>query len=136
MYDNFSEIFLDTANRHAPVKKKHVLQQPVPFMNKTLKQAIFKKRMLQNKYNFCKSSKNWENFRKQRNLVTKLRRKSINKYFIDRCTGGCKSSNFWPTVKPFLTIKGVINKKIQFYVKKIFLSLISNKSVLFSMIFL
>ena len=46
MYDNFSEIFLDTANKHAPVKKKPVLQKPVPFMNKTLKQAIFKKRML------------------------------------------------------------------------------------------
>ena len=80
-------------------------------MNKTLKQAIFKKRMLQNKYIFCKSSKNWENFRKQRNFVTKLRRKSINKYFIDRCTGDCKSSNFWPTVKPFLTNKGCYKQK-------------------------
>ena len=81
-------------------------------MNKLLKQAIFKKkRMLLNKYNACKSSKKWENDRKQRNLATNIKRKSINKYFIDRCVGGCKSANFWPTVKPFLTNKGSIHKK-------------------------
>ena len=68
-------------------------------MNKTLRQAIYKKEK-------CRNSKNWEKFRQHRNLVTKLQRKSINKYFIDRCVGGCKSKDFWPTVKPFLTNKG------------------------------
>lgn len=29
----------------------------------------------------------------------------MNKYFIDRCVGGCKSNTFWPTIKPFLTNK-------------------------------
>ena len=67
--------------------------------------------MLQNTYNKNKTSKNWENFRKQRNLVTSLKRKSANKYFIERCVGGCKNKSFWPTVKPFLTNKGTIVKK-------------------------
>ena len=111
MYDNFSQTFIDVANKHAPLKQKKVLNKPAPFMNKLLKQAIFKKRMLLNKYNACKSSKNWENYRKQRNLATNIKRKSINKYFIDRCVGGCKSGNFWPTVKPFLTNKGNTHKK-------------------------
>ena len=62
--------------------------------------------MLQNKYNKDKNTKTWEAFRKQRNLVTKLRRKSVNTYFIERCTGGAKSKDFWPTIKPFLTNKG------------------------------
>ena len=35
-----------------------------------------------------------------------MKRKSMNKYFIDRCVGGCKSADFWPTIKPFLTNKG------------------------------
>ena len=56
-------------------------------MNKSLKQAIYKKRMLFNKFQKCRNSKNWEKFRQQRNLVTKLKRKSINKYFIERCVG-------------------------------------------------
>ena len=45
-------------------------------------------------------------FRQQRNLITKLKRKSINKYFIERSVRGCNSKDFWQTVKPFLTIKG------------------------------
>ena len=62
--------------------------------------------MLQNKFNKFKTQRDWENYRKQRNLVTSLKRKSMNKYFIERCVGGCKSKSFWPTVKPFLTNKG------------------------------
>ena len=30
----------------------------------------------------------------------------MNKYFIDRCVGGCRSADFWPTIKPFLSSKG------------------------------
>jgi hypothetical protein len=47
----------------------------------------------------------WEAYRKQRNLVTKLKRKSINTYFQERCTGGQKSKHFYTTVKPFLSKK-------------------------------
>ena len=27
-------------------------------------------------------------------------------YFLERCTGGPKSKDFWPTIKPFLSVKG------------------------------
>jgi hypothetical protein len=30
-----------------------------------------------------------------------------HKYFYERCAGGPKSSDFWPTIKPFLSGKGV-----------------------------
>ena len=60
-----------------------------------------------NKFQNNKTKRNWENFRKQRNLVVSLKRKSINKCFIDRCIGGYKPENFWPTIKPFLTNKGI-----------------------------
>lgn len=106
LYQDFNSRFLKVADVHAPIKKKKVIPSPLPYMNKTLKQAIYKKKMLANKFEKLKTSKAWENFRKQRNLVTKLKRKSINKYFIDRCIGGSKSKDFWPTVKPFLSSKG------------------------------
>ena len=50
-------------------------------------------------------------YRRQRNYVTKLKSKSINTYFIERRTGGPKSKDFWPTVKPFLTNKDIVNQK-------------------------
>ena len=28
---------------------------------------------------------------------------SINTYFQERCIGGCKSANFWSTIKPYLS---------------------------------
>jgi hypothetical protein len=41
-----------------------------------------------------------------RNLVNKIKRKSIREYFIERCVGGPKQKDFWPTIKPFITNKG------------------------------
>jgi hypothetical protein len=59
-----------------------------------------------------------EAYRKQRNVVTKLKNKSVNNYFIERCAGGPKCKDFWPTVKHFLTNKGSICKKRNHPVRK------------------
>ena len=67
--------------------------------------------MLFNKFQQVNSSKNWEAYRKQRNIVTKVKNKSVNNYFIERCASGPKSRDFWPRVKPFLTNKGSICKR-------------------------
>jgi hypothetical protein len=48
-----------TNNRILSTTKKNV-DKPVPFMNKNLKRAIYKKRMSYNKYNRCKNKQNWE----------------------------------------------------------------------------
>jgi hypothetical protein len=40
------------------------------------------------------------------NLVTKLKKISIRTYFYARCVGGPKSTDFYPTIKPFLTNRG------------------------------
>ena len=105
-YEDFTNTVTSVTDKYAPQKVKKCLPKPVPYMNKTLKQAIYKKNLLFNKFQKHRTSKNWENFRKQRNLVTKLKRKSANQYFIERCVGGSKTKDFWSTVKPFLTNKG------------------------------
>jgi hypothetical protein len=43
--------------------------------------------------------------------VTKIKRQSIKTYFFERCAGGPKSKDFWPTIKPFLSNKGVTDSK-------------------------
>ena len=112
MYEAFKNTLLDVTNKHAPLKKNKKCQpKEVPYMNNVLKQAIYKKRMLFNRYQKCRTSKNWEKIRLQRNYVTTVQRKSINQYFIERCLGGCKTKDFWPTVKPFLTNNGTIVNK-------------------------
>ena len=65
--------------------------------------------MLHNEFKKFKNDSNWENYRKQRNYVTKLRKQSIHLYFFERCSGGPKSKDFWPTIKPFLSSKSSKN---------------------------
>jgi hypothetical protein len=50
--------------------------------------------MLFNKYNKIRSRDNWDKYRTQRNLVNKIKRKSIREYFIERCVGGSKQKDF------------------------------------------
>ena len=75
-------------------------------MNGNLRRAVFKKRMFFNTFKKSKTSADWEFHRKQRNHVTKLKKASIRVYFYERCAGGPKSKDFWPTIKPFLSKKG------------------------------
>jgi hypothetical protein len=44
-------------------------------MNSKLRKAVYKKRQLHNVFKTQRSSKSWEQYRKQRNIVTKIKRK-------------------------------------------------------------
>ena len=96
----------DAIYHHAPVKERKSKIQKPAIMNGELKRSIVKKRMLFNKLKNSKTSLNWENYRKQRNAVTNLKKKSMRCYFYERCAGGPKSKDFWPTIKSFLSKKG------------------------------
>ena len=37
--------------------------------------------------------------------MNKLKKKSLNNYFQERYIGGCKSTYFWNTIKPYLSRK-------------------------------
>ena len=96
----------DVINQHAPIKERISKPKKPAFINGDLRRAVFKKKMLFNKYKKCPSGLNWDNYRKQRNAVTKLKKQSMRHYFFERCSGGPKSKDFWPTIKPFLSKKG------------------------------
>ena len=56
-------------------------------MNSELKWAIYRKKILINKFQKYNNSKNWEAYRRQRNYVTKLKSKSINIFYRKVCWG-------------------------------------------------
>jgi hypothetical protein len=78
-----------------------MLKSPVPYMNSKHRKAVYKKRQLHNVFKTQRSSKSWEQYRKQRNIVTKIKIRSIRSYFLERCVDGPKNKDFWPTIKPF-----------------------------------
>ena len=102
----------DVLDEHASVREKTVRTKQCPFMNSRFRKAAFKKAQLFNKYNKWRTPANWERYRKQRNLKSKLKRQSVRSYFYERCAGGLKSKDFWPTLKPFLSNKGLLKDPV------------------------
>ena len=100
----FNELYTDILNKHAPLKTTRRHPKHAPFMHTDLRKARNVKAMLRRKYDKYPSNKNWENYRKQRNYVTKLRKQSIKQYFTAKCDMN-KPTQFWKIIKPFMSDK-------------------------------
>ena len=95
----------DIVNLHAPVKSRILRKPQIPYMNGELRKAINVKAMLRRKFNRCKCIHTWSLYKKQRNHVTSLKRKSLTQYFNVRCNSNVNTKQFWNTVKPFFSNK-------------------------------
>ena len=71
-------------------------------MHGELRKAVNVKSMLKRRYDKNTNSGNWENYRRQRNLVSKLREQAINTYFHENCRD-VSNKKFWNTIKPFMS---------------------------------
>ena len=101
-----NNLLTNIIEKNAPMKQKTIRIKQLPYMNDQLRKAINVKANLRRKLHKIHNQQNWENFRKQRNLVNKLKRKSLQKYFDDNCCSDKnKGKHFWEIVKPFMTNK-------------------------------
>ena len=75
-------------------------------MSKTLRKAIMKRSKLRNTFNKKRSSENWQNYKRQRNICSNIL-KSTKKTFFETLNTNEITDNrkFWKTVKPFFTDK-------------------------------
>ena len=75
-------------------------------MSKTLVKAIMKRSKLRNTFNKMRSSENWQNYKRQRNICSNILKSTKDKFFrtlnINEITDNRK---FWKTVKFFFTDK-------------------------------
>ena len=92
-----------------PKKKKYARAKDGSFMNKEIRKAIMKRTRLRNKYfkSQCVTTNS------QRNLCVSIVRKAKWDYYnkLDH-KELADNKNFWKTVKPFFTDKGVNNEKM------------------------
>ena len=104
----WNELIMQIVNEHAPIKIKTIKGKRVPYMNGELRRSINVRNMMKRKYEKNNTSINWKNYTKQRNLVTKLRKQSLNRYLANKCNDHSKQNGneFWETVKPFISHKG------------------------------
>ncbi len=66
----------DVIDFHAPIKKRIVKGNQVPYMNSELRKA----NMLWRKFERQRCNMNWERYRTRRNLVVKLRKRSKSEH--------------------------------------------------------
>ena len=95
-YKSITENFLETIDKHAPLKKKIIRGNQAPFMNRDFQGAIYTRTRLKFKYWRDPSRENTLAYKKQRNLCVSIRRKSITNYlnkFSDKSLETNKS--FW-----------------------------------------
>ena len=72
-------------------------------MNGKLRKEINYKNNLKRIWARQRTKRNGNKYRVQNNKVTALKRQAITNYFTERCAGGPKSKEFWPTIKAFLS---------------------------------
>ena len=80
-YKHFEQIFLEVLNTHAPIKRKLLIANHVPYMTKALRKAIMKRSELESKYVKNKTNENLKSYKKQRNFCSKLYKKERKKYY-------------------------------------------------------
>lgn len=108
-YENLIKIFIDVLDKHAPLKKKNVRGNQNRFMNKKLSKAIMTRSRLKSKHQKSKSNIDRKNYKKQRNLCTKIRDQAIKADF-EKAFSTIKENSkpFYDIMKPYLTNKGAL----------------------------
>ena len=110
----FEKLFHNIIESNAPTKTKKIKPNQVPYMHGDLRKAINVKAMLKRKYYKFRCSYSWSKYKKQRNYVTKLKRRAKQEYFDKHCNriGKDREKSFWKTVKPFFTNSLLSNPNI------------------------
>ena len=103
LYDNFLLFFQKTVEDHAPTKQRTVRGNDKGFADKSLRKAWYNRSRLRNKFNKNKTDGNWENFKKQRNRCTTLKRRALNRYFKKKSDS---PKSFWKIFGPYLSNRG------------------------------
>ena len=101
-FDFTNKLLTDVVNEHAPLKTGRRRYNHAPFMHGELRKAVNVKGVLKRRYDKNRNSANWENYRRQRNLVSKLRAQAINTYFHENCRD-VSNKKFWNIIKPFMS---------------------------------
>ena len=119
--DEYISLLMEVLSRHAPIKTKHLRANDQPFMTKELRKEHMKRSRLRNIYLNNRNEANAMAYKRQRNMCVFLLKNAKKTYF-----GNLKPSkisdnkNFWKTVNPLFSEKGVSTDKI---------TLIENKGI-------
>ena len=74
IHDHWHHLFINAVDQHLPFIKKYIGGNQLPWITLEIYSAISRRNILFRKFKGNKSDNNWEQFKKQRNLVAALKR--------------------------------------------------------------
>ena len=111
--EKFLQICIKTLDKMAPIKKKYVRGNNMPFFNKELSGAQKKRTQLRNRFLKKRSNQNKKLYSKQRNFCVSLLRKTKRRHYANlNHKDIADNKQFWKTVKPLLSDKSKSKEKI------------------------
>ena len=112
-YEMFEKVFLEVLQTHAPLKKKYVRANEVPYMTKTLRKAIMKRSQLESKFYKTKVISDEQAYKKHKNFVSRLYKKERKTFYKNlNIKDILDNKKFWKNIKPLFSNKGTTVQKI------------------------
>ena len=127
-YTQFSLTFESVLSIHAPSEQRKVRGTQMPFMTKSLRQAIMRRSRLYNTFTKSKKRSDWGDFRKQRSYCVRLRNHARKAYFNKLQNTDLDKKKFWKTIGPFFSQKSNKQAKKSYLRNKMKLFLMNAKS--------
>ena len=116
---SFTKIFIETLNKHAPVKKKYIRANYENFVTKALRKAIMLRSRLRNIF-LKKSLECKKVYNKQRNICVKMVKKAKKEHYQNISLSEIiDNKKFWKTVSPLFGNKVKTNQKINLIEKNV-----------------
>ena len=101
-FTEFNNTFLKLLDKHAPLKKRIIRANEVPYMTKALRKAIMRRSQLETKYHKHKTDEYKLLYKKQKNYVSRLYKKERRRFFENLdIKSFLDNKKFWKNVKPF-----------------------------------
>ena len=111
LWNHWAKLYCDVLDKYAPLKKKRIRGDRLPWITPELQREISRRNRLFKKHAKNPTDSSWEEYRKQRNKVTALKRKGMTSFCIDASLNTKHHGEFWRKMKPLLPSKTKLQSK-------------------------
>ena len=112
LWHHWAKLYNEVLDKHTPVKKKRVRGDQLPLITPQIQREISRRNRLFKKHAKNPTKTSWEEFKKQRNKVTSLKRKGLKAFCMEASTNTRHHGEFWNKLRSLLPSKGKKQSKI------------------------
>ena len=102
VWAHWGTLFKDVLDQHVPLKKKWIRGDQLPWISPDLLREISHRKKLFKRHKRSPTSTSWDDYKRQRNMVTSLKRNALKRFFCDASLTAKHPGEFWRKMKLLL----------------------------------